>query len=41
MIIPVLDFIADIEVPEDIKDFVMHLEACITTEGEKIWLFFI
>ncbi len=35
MITPVLDCILDIEEPEDIKDFVMHLEACINEKGEE------
>lgn len=35
MIIPILNCILDAEEPEDIKDFVMHLEACINTEGDK------
>ncbi|MCI9053417.1 Imm8 family immunity protein [uncultured Clostridium sp.] len=35
MITPVLDCILDIEEPEDIKDFVMHLEACIGEKGEE------
>ena len=33
--IPILDCILDIDEPEDIDDFVMHLEACIHTEGDK------
>lgn len=35
MITPVLDCILDIEEPEDIKDFVMYLEACINEKGEE------
>ena len=35
MVIPILDCILDVEEPEDIEDFVMHLEACINTEGDK------
>lgn len=35
MIIPILNCILDVEEPEDIKDFVMHLEACINTEGDE------
>jgi len=35
MVIPILNCILDAEEPEDIKDFVMHLEACINTEGDK------
>lgn len=35
MVIPILDCILDVEEPENIEDFVMHLEACINTEGDK------
>lgn len=35
MITPVLDCILDIEEPEDIEDFVMHLEACIKEKGKE------
>jgi len=35
MVVPILNCILDANEPEDINDFVMHLEACINTEGDK------
>lgn len=35
MIVPILKCILDVEEPENIEDFVMHLEACINVAGDQ------